>query len=168
MSLELSFTLPNQEKTTQDFNEPIVKIGHILSNNLIINEKSVEPVHAIIRYENKKWILMDPAAESGVFLNDSKIENNRELSPGDNIRLGEVVIRVVTTNEIVKPTKTLIELRNRRRPSDLLFTPRAASPSGHILEVVNYWDDKVIDVEQYIPTHKSRIPITVGSQKKDN
>ncbi len=47
-----------------------------------------------------------------------------------------------------------------------LFSPRAAKPSGNVLEVVAYWDDTVLDADLFHPKFKGYERATIGSPPK--
>ena len=48
------------------------------------------------------------------------------------------------------------------KKKNVLFSPKAASPSGDVLEVVSYWGDTVLDVELFHPTYKGYETCTIG------
>ncbi|SMF62307.1 TonB family protein [Pseudobacteriovorax antillogorgiicola] len=49
------------------------------------------------------------------------------------------------------------------RKKNILFSPRAAKPSGDVLEVVSYWGDTVLDVELFHPSFKGFDKCLIGT-----
>ena len=56
----------------------------------------------------------------------------------------------------------------RRRREDLLFTPRVSAPTGKELEIVHYWDDRVLGVEHFLYDDKGDNKIIIGSSERSH
>lgn len=51
----------------------------------------------------------------------------------------------------------------RRISKYMLFSPRTAKPTGDVLEVVAYWEDRILDVEHFHPALPGFEKVTVGN-----
>ena len=94
MNLEISFSIEGQSQQTIPLRDRML-IGTLLSNDVVIRSAGVEPIHAMIEIlESDKYVLTDLGSESGVFLNGSKIDVEKELKAGDKVTVGGVEITV--------------------------------------------------------------------------
>lgn len=75
-------------------------IGSASDNQLIINDESVNSLHAKLIAEDNKWFLKDNNSSSGCYINGQRI-TNKEIFPGDLIKLGKTELIVLD------PRKTL-------------------------------------------------------------
>jgi pSer/pThr/pTyr-binding forkhead associated (FHA) protein len=67
--------------------EKLYCIGSASDNQLIINDKTVDPLHAKLVVEDDKYVLKDNNSTSGCFINGQRI-TQKEIFPGDLLRLG--------------------------------------------------------------------------------
>jgi len=74
--------------------EKLYSIGSAADNQLVINDSSVDPIHAKLFSEADKYILKDNNSSSGCFINGQRI-TQKEILPGDIIRLGKTEIIVL-------------------------------------------------------------------------
>jgi TonB family protein len=58
--------------------------------------------------------------------------------------------------------------KGKRRSEDLLFTPRISAPTGKELEIVHYWDDRVLGVEYFLYDAKGENKVIVGSSERSH
>lgn len=74
--------------------EKLYCIGSAADNQLIINDASVDPLHAKLIVEDEKFLLKDNNSSSGCFINGQRI-TQKEIVPGDIIKLGSAELIVL-------------------------------------------------------------------------
>jgi outer membrane biosynthesis protein TonB len=95
MSLELRFTIPGQVERIVQLDQPNLKVGALLSNQVVLRAPGVDPIHALIEEdENGDWAITDLGSETGIKVNSQLVEVEKILKPGDEISIGSVVITV--------------------------------------------------------------------------
>ncbi len=62
-------------------------IGRHPQNNLYLEDTAVSRQHAVIAYQNGRWILYDQKSSYGTYVNGRRISSHA-LQPGDQIRIG--------------------------------------------------------------------------------
>lgn len=188
MSFELYYSHPEKGPQIIPLDQPILKIGSLLSNQGVVEGEGVEPIHAVIEEREGTWYVRD-LSDSGITLNAKKLD--AALKPGDSIGLGKVnlVFRKVEVpielppdipkdipeevlEEIPKdiPLPDLSKLpydgKMERRAKGSLFSPRTAQSLGDVLEVVAYWHNQVLEVEQFHPSFKDFSKVFIGDPTK--
>jgi pSer/pThr/pTyr-binding forkhead associated (FHA) protein len=74
--------------------EKLYCIGSSSENQLVINDKALDPLHARLVVEDDKYVLKDNNSSSGCFINGQRI-THKEILPGDLLRLGETELIVL-------------------------------------------------------------------------
>lgn len=74
--------------------EKLYCIGSASDNQLVINDQTVDPLHAKLVVEDDKYILRDNNSTSGCFINGQRI-THKEIFPGDIFRLGNTELIVL-------------------------------------------------------------------------
>lgn len=74
--------------------EKLYNIGSAPDNQLVIVDEAVDPLHARIISGEDKTFIKDNNSSSGCFVNGQRI-TNKEILPGDIIRLGNTEIEVL-------------------------------------------------------------------------
>jgi tetratricopeptide (TPR) repeat protein len=77
------------------FKQPEVVIGRDEDCQLTLNDINVSRKHAKIAPEGKRYYLSDLGSGNGTYLNGIRVERRVELSPGDEIVIGERTLRFV-------------------------------------------------------------------------
>lgn len=73
-----------------------VSIGRGTANSMIIDHDSISRVHAeIVRNRDGGYTLADSDSLNGTFINSKRIAGTKPIHPGDEIKLGEVSLRLV-------------------------------------------------------------------------
>jgi hypothetical protein len=73
---------------------PDVTIGRAESCDIgLFGDPLVEKLHARIRLEGDRHVLVDAGAPAGTYVNDERVHGSRPLRSGDAIRLGKCVLR---------------------------------------------------------------------------
>lgn len=102
MSLTIVYQYRQQkEKTfTSSGNEVVIGRAKDVPVDLdLYPDLNTSRPHAILLYELGTWWVRDLNSKYGTFLNEERINEPAELSPGDQLRLGETLLRV----EFFKP-----------------------------------------------------------------
>ncbi|MBN1995397.1 MAG: FHA domain-containing protein [Anaerolineae bacterium] len=77
-------------KKPQRIGHTTYRIGRdTATNDLILDDEHVSAEHAVIKYENNRFVLYDLASRNRTYLNDKSIEK-QALLDGDVIQLGKV------------------------------------------------------------------------------
>jgi pSer/pThr/pTyr-binding forkhead associated (FHA) protein len=74
--------------------EKLFSIGSDPDNNLILDDPSIDPLHANILQENNRYLLKDNNSSNGCFVNGQRI-TQKEILPGDIIKIGTAEIIVL-------------------------------------------------------------------------
>ena len=117
----------------------VCTLGRAEDCTLPLASGSVSRNHARIEVRGDRAWVSDNGSKNGTFVNEARVERAHALQPGDRLRIGEVVFRLVLAAPSapvlaagVRPTAV------RREPSQLtsmaLDLPRPASPSSSGLE----------------------------------
>ena len=69
-----------------------LRLGRASASELVLAEESVSWHHAQVWVEGSRVWVQDLASRNGTFVNDARVRGPTPVSPGDRIRLGEVVI----------------------------------------------------------------------------
>lgn len=91
--LTLSFQVEG-EVFSQGFQVPELVIGREKICDLILDEKTVSAEHARLSYHHGNWWVMDLDSRNGTYLNDEMLSTQIVLTSGDEIQLGQVILRV--------------------------------------------------------------------------
>jgi len=106
MKLQLSFTIGGQTPQVVVVEDPPLIIGTLLSNQIVLRAADVDPIHALIE-DNEAgdgYVITDVGSESGIYVNDEKVDVETPIKSGDNIRIGSVKLAVSEYKEDVVAT----------------------------------------------------------------
>ena len=82
---------------TREFNRDMIKIGRLASAHLSLDDEKVSRIHSVIECnENGSLSITDMGGVEGTFVNGKRV-NKGPLQVGDEIRLGNTLIRVCAT-----------------------------------------------------------------------
>jgi pSer/pThr/pTyr-binding forkhead associated (FHA) protein len=95
-----------------------LRIGRAEELEITIDHRSVSREHAKLSCENGRYRLIDRGSSNGLLVNGERIID-AELSPGDVLELGEVLVRFVGAGEayVFDPTEARALVKRRRRGS---------------------------------------------------
>lgn len=96
MALELRFTIPGQAEREIPIDQTPIRIGALLSNQVVLRAPGVEPIHALIE-ENDQGALVvtDLGSQMGVKVNSKPIEVECPIKVGDTLQVGSVILKVM-------------------------------------------------------------------------
>jgi pSer/pThr/pTyr-binding forkhead associated (FHA) protein len=76
------------------FSIPEVVVGRSATCAYIVHNETVSSNHARLTYHHDQWWVEDLRSTNGTFLNDEKIATPTVMMNGDDLRCGQVSIRV--------------------------------------------------------------------------
>ncbi|HOY22648.1 MAG TPA: FHA domain-containing protein [Cellvibrio sp.] len=79
--------------------EKLYCIGSSSDNQLVINDPSVDSLHAKIFAEDEKYVLKDNNSAQGCFINGQRI-TQKEILPGDILRFGAIELIVLDPRKL--------------------------------------------------------------------
>lgn len=142
-----------------------VIVGRLTTNHFVIPGANVDPIHAMIEMDPETGLasVIDMASEIGVKVNGKRIDVSTNISVGDEIVIGDIVISVreaadaatgqVSGKESATGPDAKAEQNKSSVPrianSRLLFTAEKDRRTGSTLEVVAFWDQSILDVRHY-------------------
>ncbi len=91
LSLAVTNMLDDQSSS---FSIPEIVIGRSPTCAYIIHNETVSSTHARLTYHHDQWWLEDLRSTNGTFLNDEKVSTAIVVMNGDELRCGQVNIRV--------------------------------------------------------------------------
>lgn len=85
--------------------ERLYCIGSASDNQLVIDDASVDALHAKIFAEDEKYILKDNNSRSGCFVNGQRV-TQKEILPGDILRFGQIELIVLDPRKLHEQDNT--------------------------------------------------------------
>jgi pSer/pThr/pTyr-binding forkhead associated (FHA) protein len=82
------------EAIPQKFIKPEVIIGREPNCDFHLDDQTVSSQHARLSYHSQQWWLEDLASTNGTFLNDEAVSTPVVITHGDELRLGQLAIRI--------------------------------------------------------------------------
>lgn len=77
--------------TTQRFSQAVVRVGRLPANEMVFDpqrDRSVSGTHLELCRDGKILMLRDLGSQNGTWVGDERVEGERVLQPGDEIRIG--------------------------------------------------------------------------------
>jgi DNA-binding CsgD family transcriptional regulator len=72
-----------------------ISVGHSADNDLALPfDRTVSRVHAVLERVASRWAVRDLGSRNGTFVNGERIFGERVIEPGDEIRIGTVLLIV--------------------------------------------------------------------------
>ena len=108
MALELRFTIPGQVERRVRLDQEHMKIGALLSNQVVLRAPGIDPIHALIEEgEDGSRFITDLGSATGVKLNGQHIDVEALIKGGDTIAIGGLSLKVVETEEKIAPPQVV-------------------------------------------------------------
>jgi sigma-B regulation protein RsbU (phosphoserine phosphatase) len=73
----------------------VIKIGRKPENHICLKDPKVSRFHAILRFEDTFLKIVDLCSTNGTSVNGVKITMEQKLASGDQIRVGETLIKII-------------------------------------------------------------------------
>jgi pSer/pThr/pTyr-binding forkhead associated (FHA) protein len=101
-----------------------IEIGRDESTGLPLDDEQASRRHARVSAQGDAAVVEDLGSTNGTYVNGQPVEGQRELRPGDRIRVGLTVIELRTAQDV------------QRQPSAVLPVPQVTQLSQGVLEPV--------------------------------
>src|SRR5438105_1534195 len=94
MSLELHYAASGRAGVQVRLGEPTLMVGSLMSNQIVLSEAGVEPIHCLIEPtsapfgEARQWRIVDLGTLAGVKVNGRRIDVETILAGGDVVEIG--------------------------------------------------------------------------------
>lgn len=92
MRILLTETRGDREQAQREFNQPVIKVGRDPQQcDIVFNQATwpmVSRVHAELRIEERRCLLIDNKSTQGTFLNQHAVVGEEEIQTGDQIQFG--------------------------------------------------------------------------------
>jgi pSer/pThr/pTyr-binding forkhead associated (FHA) protein len=82
-----------------EFSVPEVIIGRDPLCNCPITDETISSRHARLSYHHNQWWLEDLNSTNGTFLNDDRVFTPTVVITGDEIRCGQIVLKILITTK---------------------------------------------------------------------
>jgi hypothetical protein len=89
--------IPSENKEIKLFKDSLA-IGSIEGNDIIIKDKFVSRKHAVLKFADNEWSVIDLNSTNGVFVNSGRVNKNQRLQHNDSIKIGNTVINFYLKN----------------------------------------------------------------------
>jgi len=76
-----------------DLRASVVSIGRAADNDIVVADRGISAHHAVLRHDGQSWSVEDLSSTNGTFVNGQRVLRVR-FSPGDEIRVGDTVLRL--------------------------------------------------------------------------
>lgn len=98
-ALEVTFMNGPADGRRQRLEDATATIGSNPENDLVIDfDPKVASTHLLIKYQDRQWRLVDHSDGLGVFVDGERLAGSGEFVPGSMLRLGDTLLRVVTSD----------------------------------------------------------------------
>ncbi|MBG0783972.1 MAG: FHA domain-containing protein [Anaerolineaceae bacterium] len=84
----------DEASNPRQFSNSQLTIGRDPVNDFPIDHPTISLRHCRLSFHNKQWWVEDLDSTNGSFLNDSQIDSPTVLTDGDELRLGEIYIKI--------------------------------------------------------------------------
>ncbi|MDD9951131.1 MAG: FHA domain-containing protein, partial [Zetaproteobacteria bacterium] len=162
--LQIEFELPGQSPRAVVVDQSPYMIGSLSSSQLVLQGAGVEPLHALLEYDNNVWTVTDLGSAEGVKLNGTRVEVVSPFKVGDSLEVGAIKLSVKQVSSLpadapvdspehraMNDTSVQVGAVVEDKTTDKLFTLGSGKSVGNVLEVVSYWHDTVLEVEHFHP-----------------
>lgn len=87
----------SDDTSPMEYSVPEVIIGRDPLCNCAIPDETVSSRHARLSYHHNQWWLEDLNSTNGTFLNDDRVYTPTVVIAGDEIRCGQIVLKIIIT-----------------------------------------------------------------------
>ncbi len=111
------------------FAQPLLRIGRMRENDIVVNNLAVSRFHATLRQAGDGFVLEDLGGENGTQLNGERICGSVSLTPDDVVQLGKYELRIVLQPGLQIAGAPVKKASDAWDASQTYFAPAATSPA---------------------------------------
>jgi hypothetical protein len=82
-----------------ELDQPLLTLGRDPGSDVVLSDSKCSRRHAVIEQDADGFNVRDTGSANGIYLNNRRVERAR-LRPGDLLRLGEIVIKVLPEDDV--------------------------------------------------------------------
>jgi pSer/pThr/pTyr-binding forkhead associated (FHA) protein len=75
--------------------EPVTRFGRASDQTVVLDDEFVSASHAMVVLRNGRWWVRDEGSTNGTLVNGAPVESETALNEGDELQIGQVVLRLV-------------------------------------------------------------------------
>lgn len=120
-----SLTIVSGEKSGKHFvlTHRTLSIGREPSRDIQLCDPKVSRKHALLRCNGETYMISPCKALNGIMINGEMIEGERALKPGDEIAMGDTVLRFAPSADYSRTNAMMVrKLANRQLREELTIT----------------------------------------------
>jgi len=145
-------------------NRPVLTIGRMPSNDVVIKDLTVSRKHAKIEFQESKYLLTDLGSRNGTFVNKVRVPF-QSLGHGDIVTIGKHHIAFLLTNEELLP-RTVLEKASKEFRQDIGTNVQTTSISRADFPIIfNRVETEVTGVLLFLTGGEGEIRLTHESIK---
>lgn len=80
-----------------------VEVGRSKSQDIMLSDPEVSREHTLFRKDGERYTVQDRGTALGTLLNGERISSERELQPGDVVRIGPLELKFGSTTQPIRP-----------------------------------------------------------------
>jgi phosphoserine phosphatase RsbU/P len=103
-ALHLRIEAPRAEAVERDCVDGPLTIGRAAGADIVIADASLSRQHARLVRDAGSWVIEDLGARNGTYVNGQRIERRCPLAAGDEIQLGDTIVRISGGVEAPEPS----------------------------------------------------------------
>jgi len=103
--IELSLKNSRGEEQRLTFQKDTVSIGRKGDNDIPVNDSEMSRYHAVIRFEDGKFLIHDLNSTNGFFYQDVRVREKQELWPQTEIRIGSHTLVFLGSDKLSGPER---------------------------------------------------------------
>ncbi|MCY7341878.1 MAG: FHA domain-containing protein [Pseudonocardia sp.] len=131
--------------------EPMT-LGRGSNNKVVLATPLASRMHSRLQWEEGAWTLYDCGSSNGTLVNGRRLQAAHRLSPGDEITLGDEVLRFEATAAVADPP-TVLTTRDLHAPQVLRVTVSGGGPVGLSLALML---DDLMGAKVAVTVHEGR------------
>lgn len=97
-------------------------IGSAPGNDVRLDSQDVSGFHAEFRIENNVFLISDFSSEKGTYVNEERVEKDKQVAAGDIIQIG-------STPTVFLPPNAILDKENSRRKNSQSAPPKSCTPT---------------------------------------
>lgn len=141
-----------------------ITIGRDLNSDIRVADSDVSRQHCQISLREEKLFVSDLESRNGTYINDVVIEQETELKPGDQLRIGPMVFELIGTKKtFTKPSNTQPDQAAPLSDDDITsWLSEEDPPVEHEID-----DDTTVFPASHIPPAEATPPAPEPQEKKE-